>query len=141
MPFDVLMPWWAWLYLSFVLVMFVWGFVSDKDIKRDEVIGSIFSLFSICAFVTGFFNAYISQFFGVFLLPMVAVGVIWEFRRAIEGTESAQDELSKEQDLSDGERVILLNVAIGFNALIIVPGYVVGSILCFHMVKGLLFGA
>ncbi len=141
MPFDVLMPWWAWLYLAFVLVMFVWGFAMDKDMKRDELIGSALSLFSICVFVSSFFNAYIAQFFGMLLLPMVLIGALWEFKRAIDGTDNAQDELSRERDLSDGERTVLLNVAIGFNALIIVPGYVIGAVLCFHMIKGLFLDA
>ncbi len=138
MLFDLLMPWWAWLYLSFVFAMFVLSLFVEKPVSIDDLIGSALSLFTICICVIGFFNAEVSSFFGLLLLPMVGLGCVWEFKRAIEETGRTQDELEKEKELSEGEQRVMLNIAIGFNAAMIVPGYMVGIVVCFHMVKGML---
>lgn len=130
---HVLLPWWGWGYLLFVLAMFVTSFFSEKSLDMNEVSGSALSLFSICVFVVGFYNPAIVQFLGVLIIPMTVIGIYWEFTRAVQETGCAQDELAHEPDLSEGEREVLLNVAIGFNALLVVPGYVLGVILSFNV--------
>ncbi len=131
---DILLPWWGWVYLIFVLVMFIAGlFVKDAP-DISELSSSIFSLFSICIFVVGFSNAYVTQFLGVFIVPMAVIGIYWEFTRAVRETGRAQNDLLVEKSLSEEERAMLLNIAIGLNALVVVPGYVMGIVLSFRVI-------
>lgn len=130
---HVALPWWGWLYLLFVLTMFITSFFFEKSLNMNEISASAMSLFSICVFVVGFYNPLVVQFLGILIIPMTLIGIYWEFTNAIHETGNAQDELARESDLSDGERAALLNVAIGFNALIVVPGYVLGVILSFNV--------
>ncbi|PCI57093.1 MAG: hypothetical protein COB36_02145 [Alphaproteobacteria bacterium] len=130
---QVVLPWWGWGYLLVVLTIFVTSFFSEKSLNMNEVSASAMSLFSICVFVIGFYNPLVVQFLGILIIPMTLIGIYWEFTSAIYETGNAQDELAREADLSDGERTLLLNVAIGFNALIVVPGYVLGIILSIYV--------
>ncbi len=127
---QVTMPWWGWGYLLFVLAMFIASFMAEDPRSRHEIIGSTLSLFTICTFVVGFFNFFVAEFLGVMLLPMLAVGVYWEFTRSLSEIKRAQILLEGEKDLSDEERGLLLNVAMIFNAVVVVPGYVMGLVLC-----------
>ncbi len=130
---DITLPWWAWAYLVLVLGVYAASFFSDEDVQgefdRDDIISSSISLFCICVFVVGFFNSSVTDFLGFMVIPMVGVGVFWEFTRAVRETGLAQRELDGEQDLTDGERRFLLNIAVGFNAVLVVPGYMVGVLL------------
>ena len=136
---DISLPWWGWAYLLLVLTMFVIGFfVRDSGFDADRSVASAFSLFSICIFVVGFFNPPLITFLGLFVIPMTAIGVYWEFTRAVRETARAQEELAGAHDLDDEERGFLLNMAIGLNALVVVPGYMMGIILSYHMIAGLL---
>lgn len=116
-----------------VLTMFISGFLTDKSWNRHEITGSVLSLLSICIFTICFFNADIYRIFGYWLLPMVIIGGYWEFIRAVQETEAAKGELEKEPELDEKERDLMLNIAIAFNAFIVVPGYVMGIVLCFHL--------
>ncbi len=138
MLFDLLMPWWAWLYLGFTLSMFILSLFVEKPANIDEMIGSALSLFTICISVIGFFNHAVVELFGLLLIPMIVIGCVWEFKRAIEETERTQEELKKERELSEGEQGVMLYIAIGFNATIVVPGYTAGMVVCYHMVGGML---
>ncbi len=131
------MPWWASGYLLIVLGLFLAGFFTEKPRTHHEFIGSAMSLFSICTFVVCFFNPEVFQLFGLLVIPMVLIGIYWEFIRAVQETSYAREMLSEEGDLSKGEQDFLLNVAIGFNAMIVVPGYVAGVILSLRAVGGM----
>lgn len=135
---QITMPWWGWGYLLFVMTMFISSLFTEKKLSTHEIIGSALSLFTICVFVTGFFNVFVSHFLGVMLLPMLAVGVYWEFSQAVLETSRAQGLLKDQNDLSDGERDFLLNMAIAFNGLVVVPGYVMGLVLCAEMIGALM---
>lgn len=131
------MPSWAWGYILLCAGLFTLSVSSEKTRNKNELISSVFSLICICVFTLGFFNAFIANILGYLVIPMACVGIYWEFTRAIIETKLAEEELEKEGDLSEGERSALLNLAIGFNALIVVPGYVMGLMLSFR-VLGLL---
>lgn len=120
--------------MLFVLVMFVVSFFSKEAPDVNELGASIFSLLSICIFVVGFSNPLITQFLGVFIIPMTGLGVYWEFTNAVRETETAQHELAGEKSLSEGDRALLLNVAIALNALVVVPGYVIGIVLSCYVI-------
>lgn len=79
------------------------------------------------------FNVEIAQFLGLFLLPITAIGIYWEYSRAERETVSAKRQLAEEIDLTEEEQEFMLNIALGLNALVVVPGYVAGLILCFNM--------
>lgn len=95
------------------------------------------SLFSICVLSLALFNPIIADFLGLFLLPITAIGISWEFSRAERGTVTAKRQLSEEVDLSEEEQAFMLNLALGLNALVVVPGYAAGLILCFNMLTNL----
>lgn len=126
------LPWWASGYLLLVLGLFVAGFFTEKPRSQHDMIGSVMSLFSICVFVLCFFSAEIFALFGLLVIPLTLMGVYWEFTRAVAETSYAREMLGEEGDLSEGEQDFLLNVAVGFNALIFVPGYLAGVFLSFR---------
>lgn len=134
METGVLMPWWAWGYLMLVSATFIVGcFIEPQTVSRrvyrNILIASCCSLFCICVFVTGVFNPQSVRVFGPMIVPMTLVGIFWEFTKAVNETRIAELELEKETDLSDDEQKFLLNLAIGFNAVLVVPGYVAGLVL------------
>jgi len=130
---TIYMPWWAWGYLIITLVVFILSLSVDKECCGNKIFSSILSLFTISISVVGFFNNQVVEFFGLFILPMVALGIFWELTRSVQESEIAQDMLDKDLSLTDGERNFLMNAAIAFNAIIVVPGYVMGLILCFNV--------
>jgi len=127
------MPLWAGLYLVLVLIVFIAGFFTKHDRDFNEIYSSALSLFSICALVVAFFNPSVAAFLSWFVFPITAIGLYWEFSRAERETVFARGRLAQEIELDDDEREFLLNIAIGINALIVVPGYVVGLLLCFNL--------
>lgn len=128
------LPWWASLYLLVVLGLYVAGLFTEKPRSRHEFVGSAMSLFSICTFVICYFSLEVFQLFGLLVIPLTACGIYWEFTRAIRETSYAREMLAEEGDLTDGEQDFLLNIAIGFNALIVVPGYLAGAVLSLRAV-------
>ncbi|MGH1457060.1 MAG: hypothetical protein ACRBDI_09785 [Alphaproteobacteria bacterium] len=133
MALDFVLPWWAWAYLFALLSLFFAGLFSGEERSFNRIISSAFSVFSINIFVIGFFNGFIIDLIGYLIIPMFMIGVFWEFTRANIETARAQSELEKEVELSEGERDFLLNTALLFNAVVIVPGYVAGFVLCLRV--------
>lgn len=131
---SVYMPAWAWCYLVFCVLLFAVGATADKLRSRNHLISSALSLFCICLCVTGFFNENIQNLFGYSIIPLVCMGIFWEFSRAVRETKLAEEELENEGDLSEKERSILLTLAIGFNGIVVVPGYVAGILLSFRII-------
>ncbi len=135
------MPLWAWLYLVLVLIVFIAGFFTEYKRDFNEISGSVLSLFSICALVVALFNPSVASFLGLLVFPITAIGIYWEHSRAEREIVFARARLSEEIELDDDERELLLNVAIGLNALLVVPGYVAGLIVCFNIIKSFSGGA
>ena len=130
---EISLPWWGWGYLILALIVFVISWSVEAARSHDNILASTLSLFTICVSVIGFFNPPVIAFLGFFIIPMVALGVFWEFTRAVKETDVAQAMLEEDPELTEKERDFLLNIAIGFNALIILPGYIMGLILCFNV--------
>jgi energy-coupling factor transporter transmembrane protein EcfT len=130
------MPIWAWLYLVLVLLVFVVGFFAEYK-QRDfyEIYGSVLSLFSICTLVVALFHPSVVAFLGLFVFPITVIGIYWEHTRAEREIVFARARLAQEIELDDEEREFLLNVAIGLNALLVVPGYVAGLVVCYNVIK------
>ena len=125
------MPIWAWLYLVLVLLVFIAGFFTEYKRDYNEISGSVLSLFSICTLVVALFNSTVATFLGLFVFPITAIGIYWEYSRSEREIVFARGRLAQEIELDDDEREFLLNVAIGLNALLVVPGYAAGLIVCF----------
>lgn len=137
MPSETLsLPWWAALYLCMVYGISAVGLWEDWWNNRVAAIGSMMSLASIAAFVVSYHNPSIAQHFGVLFFPMFIVGVLWEFTQSVHETARAQKEIQDEPDLNEGEKNFLVNMAIGLNALIVVPGYAYGFKICYDMLVG-----
>ncbi len=141
MDTGVLMPWWAWGYLMLVSAIFIMGcFFEPKTVSRRVYANTLFasccSLFCICVFVIGVFNPDAVRVFGPMIVPMTAVGLFWEFTKAVNETRIAERELQHEMDLSEDERKMMLNAAICFNAILVVPGYVAGLMLSARILGG-----
>lgn len=134
---EITMPWWAGLYLLVALIVFAMSWSVDAARTHNNVVASSLSLFTICVSVLGFFNQEIAGFLGLMIIPMVAIGIYWEYTRSMRETVLAQNMLDEDPELSDQEKETLLNVAMIFNGLIIVPGYVTGLILCFNALSNL----
>ena len=130
---QVMLPWWGWAYLLFVLTIFIAGFFADKSLDSNEIIGSSLSLFSICVFVIGFFNPEVIAFLGYFIIPMTILGIYWEFTTVVRETGKVQAELADDPELTEDEQTLLINIAMAVNALVVVPGYVLGIVLCFNL--------
>lgn len=130
------MPVWAWLYLVLVMIVFVAGFLTGYKRSFYQIYGSVLSLFSICALVVALFNSVVAGFLGVFVFPITAMGLCWEYIRSEKELVFARARLAQEVDLDDEEREFLLNIAVGLNALMVVPGYVAGIIVCYNLFIG-----
>lgn len=122
------LPWWASLYLLLVLGLCVASLFTEKKRSHHDIVGSAMSMFSICTFILCFYISDIAQLFGYLVIPMTIVGIYWEFTRAVQETSYAREMLAQEGDLTEGEQNFLLNVAVSFNALVVVPGYLAGII-------------
>ena len=134
MIFGLVLPWWAGGYLFALMFLFVLSFMLDDDGRSfNRIVSSAFSVFSIHIFVVGFFNDFILDSIGYLIIPMFLIGVFWEYTRANIETKRAEEELAKELELSAEERDLFLTIAMGFNAIVIVPGYVAGFLLCFRV--------
>ncbi|MCK5374727.1 MAG: hypothetical protein KAJ40_05540 [Alphaproteobacteria bacterium] len=136
----MMLPLWAGVYLALVLIVFISGFLTTYKHSFHEISGSVLSLFSICVLVLALFNVSVEMFLGLFVFPITAIGLYWEYSRAEREIVFARARLAEEIELDDEEREFLLNVAIGLNALIVVPGYVAGIIVCFNMAHSFLGG-
>ncbi len=130
---TIYMPWWAWGYLLITISVFMLGLAVDRSRSGNKIFSSSMSLFTIYVSVIGFFNDQIVSFLGLFILPMVFIGIFWEFTSSIRESKRARDMLDNDPSLTDEERDFLMNAAIIFNALIVVPGYVMGLFLCFKV--------
>lgn len=130
---QITLPWWGWGYLLVTLFFFVIGVLGDDKKMWNEIVSSALSLFSICLFVIGFFNYFIVDAVDLLFIPMFLIGIYWEFTKAVVESSRAEEELAKEAELNENERLVMLNVAIAFNACLVVPGYVMGLILCFSV--------
>ncbi len=122
--------------MSIVIGIYVVGLFLDEDADRAKRIVSIFSLLSICVCVSGFFNPVIAGFLGLLLVPIVVMGLYWEFVQAVRDTSKAQEEIEKDQELDEWERNALLNVGIALNAALVVPGYMFGVLICARLLSG-----
>ncbi len=133
MESAIYLPWWAWAYLIIALIVFALGWTIEEMRTQNNVISSSLSLFTICTCVVGFYNPQIPEFLGLFLIPMVGIGIYWEIIRVEVEKKIALKMLEQDLALTDDERDFLLNTGLVFNALIIVPGYVMGLFLCFNV--------
>lgn len=136
---DINMPVWAGVYLILVLIVFISGFFTERSQGFHEISSSVFSLASICALVVALFNVQVAVFLGWFIVPITGMGLYWEYFKAERDLVFARLHLAEEIDLDDEEREFLLNIAIGLNALMVVPGYVAGLVLSFNLL-GRVFG-
>ena len=134
---NVFVPWWLLIYLLLVLLLSGFSLLEPNKGGLVSAFSSIFSLVCIFVFSIGFYHSPLAEFFGFFLLPMVLIGILWEFTQSVRGTEKAQELLKGEKDLTEEERGLLLNAGIFLNALIVVPGYIMGIMLCLNYIKGL----
>ncbi len=131
---GLVLPWWAWGYLLVLMTLFFAGLMADDEGRSfNRIISSCFSIFAIYIFVIGFFNSFILDAIDYLIIPMFLIGVFWEYTRANIETKRAEEMLEKEADLSEEERSLFIAIALGFNALIIVPGYAAGFLLCFRV--------
>ena len=130
----LVLPWWGWGYLLVLLTLFFAGLLADDDTRSfNRIISSGFSIFAIHIFVIGLFNSFVLDAIDYLIIPMFLIGVFWEYTRANIETKRAEEVLEQEADLSEEERNLFITIALGFNALVIVPGYAAGFILCFRV--------
>lgn len=129
------LPWWGATYLGLVTAVSAGGFWSVVQEDRAMAFSGLFSTLCIFIFVIGYYYPPLAQYFSWFLLPMVGIGLLWEFKKSVIETGLAQKELENEIDLTDGEKDFLVNVAIILNATLVIPGYVCGIILCFDLLN------
>ncbi len=123
-------PWWAMMYLVVLFSFTVAGMIEHWKRNPAEACSSFISGCFALVFVVGYFNVEWVERFGWLLLPMLIYGLLWEFYASVQETYLAEEELKKQNDLTDDEKTILLNLAIFVNALVVVPGYVAGVKLC-----------
>ena len=121
--------------MALVLISFISGFLAPYKHSVYEISGSVLSLFSISVLVVALFNVSVETFLGWFVFPITAIGMYWEYNRAEREIVFARSRLAEEIELDDEEREFLLDIAIGLNALTVVPGYVAGIIVCFNMLN------
>ncbi|MCB1591895.1 MAG: hypothetical protein KDI90_05530 [Alphaproteobacteria bacterium] len=127
---SLFIPWWGVLYLVVLLSLTVAGILEDFKNNPKGACSSAISCFFSYVFVAGYFNENWAAKFGWVLIPMVIYGLMWEFYASVRETGKAQQELQTYDDLTDDEKSFLLNMAVMFNAFVVLPGYLAGVKLC-----------
>lgn len=130
------LPWWAFLYLAIVLIANVGGAAEDYQRSKSMAFAHILSFSFVCVFVTGYFYPDTIAFLGFALFPMVIGGLLWEFFSAMIDAQKGRVMLENEIDLDEQDKQGIMDVAMIVNALIVLPGYIIGLKLCVDMVMG-----
>lgn len=121
------MPWWVIVYLV-VFILFTVAGVFD-DLKRPNKLrfigGEILSAFFVVLFVVGYFQENLGIDLGIYVFPMLIVGVVHELMAA----KRTMDEESNDPDFSGNELAILNSIGLLLANFFIVPGYVFGLML------------
>ena len=118
------MAWWAYIYLALFLIISIGAITDDftKPKKYLFVTGDIVSSAFVVLFVISWFNHSLVSRIGYLFVPMVASGLSFEFYSAIRDMKLERNEI-------DSLYRYVLMATIG---LIILPGYVLGTLLAFN---------
>jgi hypothetical protein len=126
------MPWWAIAYLVVFMLATIAG-VFD-DLKRPNKLrfigGEILSASFVILFVVGYFQESLGKELGIYVFPMLAIGMTHELMAA---TRTMAEE-SKDPNFTKKELVILNNIGLLLANIFIVPGYVFGLMLALRNV-------
>ena len=124
------MPWWAIAYLVIFVLATIAG-VFD-DLKRPDKLrfigGEIVSAIFVVLFVVGYFQESFGKELGVYVFPMLFVGIVHELMAA----NRTLTEKSKDQKFTEKELIVLNNLGLLLANIFIVPGYVFGLMLGFR---------
>ena len=121
------MPWWAIAYLVVFILATIAG-VFD-DLKRPNKLrfigGEIVSAVFVVLFIVGYFQESLGEELGVYVFPMLVIGVIHELMAA----NRTLAEESKDPNFTEKELGNLNNIGLLLASILIVPGYVFGLML------------
>jgi hypothetical protein len=118
------MPWWAVAYLTIFVIFSIAGIFDDLDRpnKIRYISGEIITAIFVFTFITGYYYEDIGDVLGMYVFPMLIVGVAHELFSA---KRTLQDE-SKNPEYTERELFYLNNIGLLLANLLIVPGYVFG---------------
>ncbi|MDH5232761.1 MAG: hypothetical protein OEZ58_03335 [Gammaproteobacteria bacterium] len=121
------MPWWAITYLV-IFVLFTIAGIAD-DLKRPNKViyigGETVTAIFVTIFIVGFFQESFGAALGIFVFPMLILGVFHEFMAA----KRTMDAEIEDPEFSEKENIYLSNLGLILGNLFIVPGYVFGLML------------
>ena len=133
MVLAVSLPWWAILYLTLFLGLTLIGAATDYRDKKAAILGDFMSCGFACICVFSYFDISLAQSVGYWLIPMVLIGLAWEFASAVSDANFAEAEMKQERDITDEDRSLLLNLGISMGALIVLPACMMGAKVCFDL--------
>jgi len=121
------MPWWAIAYLVVFILATIVGIFDDlkRPNKLRFIGGEILSVSFVILFVVGYFQEGFGKELGIYVFPMLIIGVVHELMAA----NRAIVEESKDLNFTKKELVILNNIGLLLANILIVPGYVLGLML------------
>ncbi len=121
------MPWWAIAYLVVFILATIAGIFDDlkRPNKLRFIGGEILSVSFVILFVLGYFQDGFGEELGIYVFPMLIIGVVHELMAA----NRAIVEESKDPNFTKKELVILNNIGLLLANIFIVPGYVLGLML------------
>ena len=118
------MPWWAYAYIAFFLLLSIYGIFDDLH-KRNKVVhigGAIASTTFVVLFVVGYFYSNIGNTLGLYVFLMLAIGVLYEFA----SIKRDLADVSLEHNLSEKQSSYINFFTMVIVDVIVVPGYVFG---------------
>jgi hypothetical protein len=127
------MPWWIKIYLLLYSVLVIGGLYDDYE-KNRSAIHYIFGIMSggfIFTFTIAYFNPSLANSVGIWFLPMLITGVIWEFYVTTnEIIHNVHD-----PDLTEKENKRIENISMVLVNLFVIPGYFLGFLLSYKAIK------
>ena len=118
------MPWWIKIYLFLYFVLVIGGLYDDYEKKRSAI-HYIFGIMSggfIYIFTIAYYNPSLANSVGIWFLPMLTTGVIWEFY--VTTNEIIHND--HDPDLTEKENKRIENISMVLVNLFVIPGYFLG---------------
>jgi hypothetical protein len=127
------LPWWAGVYLLIYFGLNIVGAVSGLRENKISIVGDFMSFIFACFCVFAYVDAEFAHALGYWLVPMVVIGLGWEFSQAVRDSNRAETEMREEHDIPEEDRTFILNIGVGTGALIVLPAYMMGAKACFDL--------
>jgi hypothetical protein len=124
-------PWPAYIYLCIFAIVAIAGHIDNyrSQYKWWQQITAVGSSIFVLLYVIGFFNGELGSFLKSFIIPMLLIGIPWEFYEIYKDLNS----MANDKSLSSKESDLISTITLIITDLIVVPGYLAGIALAYRL--------